>query len=908
MTSAFSQVQARATMAVANDSNAIDAAELAAIVREAADAAKCVQLMDLIEKRLANTATRNWRQTAKTLQLLEALLRAGSLVAAKYAQDHLMGTLDTLRGLYFDDDDVPDAAMNIRNLSKKIQNAIHEIPVDKESPTSATTHAPPPNSLAKAVSPTTATTAPSQQLPPVPQPKLPIRIWTDLSGSFKVEARFLAIAEGNMVTLERPNGEQMGIMMDKMCSADLDYILGLKQQGIEVKKVTPTSRAPATSHPKQPQSAITADKKLQPKNSSDNTTAKSTLPPGFIIPSTALKIDLTPSGKLGAGTSGIVRKATYSNTTVAVKIISVLHLTKPQREAVIKEAEIMSRIVHPNAVRLFGVMIEEGRGLGLVMELLPRGCLKDYVETAPIPSLAQRIRLARDVSQAMAYLHDTLNMVHRDLKALNVLLDDSGVFLRAKVCDFGFAHVKSLGMDSSFWTGPSSAPAVVAPGKDEFTGGAIRGLKIQAAISMGSMTVNGGMGTPLWMAPELFDMNALISKPADVYAYTIVMTEIFSWAGPYCIAYEKIIPIMQNVISVVQSGRRPDLNLSPDVPPAIRSLIEAGWDQNPDLRPTFRDITRVLEKAKSEADYQSLYAPPPVPMGQNPMTGRTYNADQSTHQMQQPMSIYQQHQQIQPLDNMAALQRSLPPQSAHLSSSAPLLGLPGNYNGFSLSPISPPYSNANNPFRDPSGQQQQQQQQPGLPNASGYSLQQIGRSPSPSHQSMYHNNPNNNNNSMLNGSTTHLQQPQQFQHNAISPGRKGVSLSNLGPAVPMMYAGASGPPPVLQRLPKSNPQTHHHHPDSSYYMQQRPQSQPTSEMMIPGSRHAVYWDVEETAGWFLMMGEGVDVVAKCKELHVDGKTLMTLTDRDFAEKLGVSDAMRRRRLCEMVEDYRITCS
>ncbi|KAJ3233984.1 copper transport protein ctr1 [Chytriomyces hyalinus] len=900
MTSAFSQVQARATMAIANDSTAIDATELAAIVREAADAAKCTQLMDLIEKRLANTATRNWRQTAKTLQLLEALLRAGSLVAAKYSQDHLMGTLDTLRGLYFEDEDVPDAAMNIRNLSKKIQNAIHEIPVDKESPpTSATTHAPlnpPPNSLSKAVSPTTAA-APSQQTPPVPQPKLPIRIWTDLSGSFKVEARFLAIAEGNMVTLERPNGEQMGIMMDKMCSADLDYILGLKQQGIEVKKITPTTRAPATNLAKQ--TATTADKKLQPKNNSDNATVKSTLPPGFIIPSTALKIDLTPAGKLGAGTSGIVRKATYSNTTVAVKIISVLHLTKPQREAVIKEAEIMSRIVHPNAVRLFGVMIEEGRGLGLVMELLPRGCLKDYIETAPIPSLAQRIRLARDVSHAMAYLHDTLNMVHRDLKALNVLLDDSGVFLRAKVCDFGFAHVKSLGMDSTFWTGPSSTPAVVAQGKDEFSGGAIRGLKIQAAISMGSMTVNGGMGTPLWMAPELFDMNALISKPADVYAYTIVMTEIFSWAGPYCIAYEKIIPIMQNVISVVQSGRRPDLVLLPDVPPAIRSLIEAGWDQNPDLRPTFRDITRVLEKAKSEADYNSLYPAPPVPIGANPMTGRTYNADPSPNQMQQqPMSIYQQHQQIQPLDNMTALQRSLPPQGAHLSSSAPLLGAPGNFNGFSLSPISPPYSNANNPFRDPGGQQQQQQQ-PGLPNNGGYSLQQIGRSPSPSQHSMYHNNANN---TILNGQLQQQPQQQQFQHPAISPARKGVSLSNLGP--PMMYAGASGPPPVLQRIPKSNPQMQV--PDS-YYMQ-RPQSQPTSEMMIPGSRHAVYWDVEETAGWFLMMGEGGDVVAKCKELHVDGKTLMTLTDRDFAEKLGVSDAMRRRRLCEMVEDYRITCS
>ncbi|KAI8613554.1 kinase-like domain-containing protein [Chytriomyces sp. MP71] len=412
----------------------------------------------------------------------------------------------------------------VRSTAKRITNALQDKSISPTSTSEKETASgkplpppPPPSKISTtaASTPTTSTTGgPSANAAaPSPPAKLPIRIWTDLSGSFKVEARFLAIADGNMVTLERPNGEQMGIMMDKMCSADLEYIIGLRQQGIDVSaRKSVSSRTPSLHKAVTPntdkQSASSAVAAASASGKSDSATAKSTLPAGFIIPATALKIDLTPSGKLGAGTSGIVRKAVYCNNNVAVKIISVRHLTKPQREAVIKEAEIMSRIVHPNAVRLFGVMIEEGLGLGLVMELLPRGCLKDYIERAALPPLAQRIRLARDVGHAMAYLHDTLNMVHRDLKALNVLLDDSGVFLRAKVCDFGFAHVKSLGMESSFWNG------AVSPTKsqDEFSGGAIRGLKMQAAINMGSMTMNGGMGTPLWMAPELFDMNALVKS------------------------------------------------------------------------------------------------------------------------------------------------------------------------------------------------------------------------------------------------------------------------------------------------------------------------------------------------------------------------------------------------------------
>ncbi|KAJ3210444.1 hypothetical protein HDU82_008110 [Entophlyctis luteolus] len=786
-----------------------------------------------------------------------------------------MNSLEALLLMYFEDDDVPDAAPNLRGMSKKLLSALSLYSNQQDGSLRVSTV---PDMSQKQGSPSS-----NVSMKPTPQQQqqqvLPFRIWTDLSGNFKVEARFLVVT-ANMVTLERRNGEQMGIMMDKMSSADLDYILTLQQQGIDVRSkgtnLQPvagkkSSRTPSPASEKQSQQISVSAPAIE--KSKDGTGSKSTLPPGFIIPATALKIDLTPSGKLGSGTSGVVRRATYAGNPVAVKIISVRHLSKPQREAVIKEAEIMSRIVHPNAVRLFGVMIEEGLGLGLVMELLPSGCLKDWIETKPLPSLAQRIRLARDVSHAMAYLHDTLNMVHRDLKALNVLIDDHGVFLRGKVCDFGFAHVKSLGMESDFWNGPGAS----AKPNTEVVGGAIRGLKMQAAISMGSMTINGGMGTPLWMAPELFDVNALISKPADVFAFAIVMTEIFSWAGPYCIKYQAIIPIMQNVINLVQSGGRPDLALSVDVPTSIRSLIESGWDQNPDRRPTFRELTRQLEKAKSEADYSSIYAQFPLPTNHQSSSQSLTTSSASLGQVIEQRQANDQHRILLPTQT--------PQHPNSVSTSAPMLAttMATNLGSIPNAAVSP--SSAANgfaPFLFSQFHAPTTQQQP---------ITAIGTARASSVSNVM---------PSINGvASPAFMPPQQQQQYPPIQARHPKKISSL--------ASIDTPTQISQQQQQSQSfvqQFQQLRPPSALDYG-RPQSLPPVELTITGSKHPLLWDMEETAIWLLMTGEPADVTVKCRELQIDGKQLLSFSDRDFNEILGISDPARRKKLSDLLDDYRL---
>ncbi len=105
----------------------------------------------------------------------------------------------------------------------------------------------------------------------------------------------------------------------------------------------------------------------------------------------------------------------------------------------------------------------------MVMEYLPKGSLyqvlHDSKETLPWNPI--RWDIAIDVGKGLSYLHSQ-NIVHRDLKSLNVLLDDQ---YRAKITDFGLA-------------------------------------KIKLETNSTTTKTKQGMGTTRWRAPELFKRGA----------------------------------------------------------------------------------------------------------------------------------------------------------------------------------------------------------------------------------------------------------------------------------------------------------------------------------------------------------------------------------------------------------------
>mmetsp|Transcript_16968 Transcript_16968/g.24169 ORF Transcript_16968/g.24169 Transcript_16968/m.24169 type:complete len:806 (-) Transcript_16968:286-2703(-) len=292
----------------------------------------------------------------------------------------------------------------------------------------------------------------------------------------------------------------------------------------------------------------------------------------FAFSGTIQMKDLQLEEIIGGGGFGLVYKALWLGTPVAVKMLNY-----PSNKSVIEEfaAEInlLKGMRHPNICLYIGACLDPT--LAIVTELAVNGSLWDALRLplvgiavsedgiptdwmqsnscnslVPPPgtwpwSLVKKV--ASGMARGMAYLHSgTPSILHRDLKSANILLDES---YTAKVCDFGLSRLKV---------------------KD----------------TQRSMT--GNCGTVQWMAPEVL-ANEKYAEPADVYSCGIILWELLSRECPY----DGMEPI-QCAVAVLNRGVRPEI---PDwCPSSFAALITCCIAQSPDSRPTFMDILSALDK------------------------------------------------------------------------------------------------------------------------------------------------------------------------------------------------------------------------------------------------------------------------------------------------------------------------
>jgi serine/threonine protein kinase len=107
----------------------------------------------------------------------------------------------------------------------------------------------------------------------------------------------------------------------------------------------------------------------------------------------------------------------------------------------VQEARVAAALEHPNIVEIHALRAQE-KNLYIVMEYLPGGSLRQWLDRQGSLPIEQAIRLTIGICEGLAKLH-TKGIIHRDIKAENILLaaDD-----RPKITDFGIAHVpKSAG-------------------------------------------------------------------------------------------------------------------------------------------------------------------------------------------------------------------------------------------------------------------------------------------------------------------------------------------------------------------------------------------------------------------------------------------------------------------------------
>nr|VZI08037.1 unnamed protein product [Spirometra erinaceieuropaei] len=128
---------------------------------------------------------------------------------------------------------------------------------------------------------------------------------------------------------------------------------------------------------------------------------------------------------IGKGNFSVVKLARHTITQikVAIKIIDKTRLSSENLEKAQREVEILKTIQHPNIIKLYQVM-QTAKLLCIVTEYLPNGELFEYIaNNGRLTEQVARYKFA-EILSAVEHCHRN-NIVHRDLKAENVLLDQS---------------------------------------------------------------------------------------------------------------------------------------------------------------------------------------------------------------------------------------------------------------------------------------------------------------------------------------------------------------------------------------------------------------------------------------------------------------------------------------------------
>ena len=277
------------------------------------------------------------------------------------------------------------------------------------------------------------------------------------------------------------------------------------------------------------------------------------------------------TGLLGRGANGVVYRARDPalDRDVAVKVLRPdIDLPISSRDRMRREARALAALSHPNVVSLYDAGIED-KAVFVVMELVDGEELGHW--------LGKRHRSWRQIVAVFAQIADGLwaahqrDIVHRDVKPANVLVDRSG---RPRVADFGLASL----------TQALPAPEVA---------GAPAGRPVAHDITRTGLAV----GTPAYMAPEQHESKHRLGKASDQFSFCVALWEALFGERPFR---------GRDWVDLIASKRRgaPPFPRHARLPSGVRRVLARGLSVDPAERfASMEDVAHALRRASARRSF-----------------------------------------------------------------------------------------------------------------------------------------------------------------------------------------------------------------------------------------------------------------------------------------------------------------
>ncbi|WVY92806.1 hypothetical protein V8G54_031894 [Vigna mungo] len=311
------------------------------------------------------------------------------------------------------------------------------------------------------------------------------------------------------------------------------------------------------------------------------------------------ELDFTNSLEI---TKGTFCSALWRGTEVAVKKLGEEVISDEEKvKAFRDELALFQKIRHPNVIQFLGA-VTQSSPMMIVTEYLPKGDLRDFLKRKGALKPSTAVRFALDIARILpifilwselwfkkvgsssvltfsysrsgclgatyfanvqsrfsipyelgvrgvGYLHENKPspIIHRDLEPSNILRDDSG---HLKVADFGVSKLLAVKEDKPLTCQETSCR---------------------------------------YVAPEVFKQEEYDTK-VDVFSFALILQEMIEGCLPFSAKQEDEVP------KVYAAKERPPFRApSKHYSHGIRELIEECWNENPAMRPTFRQIITRLE-------------------------------------------------------------------------------------------------------------------------------------------------------------------------------------------------------------------------------------------------------------------------------------------------------------------------